>query len=90
MMSLLLGGEKAKALEQHIDEMLHLVEDTEIQEKLETRAKVFDAWSKTEPFHVQPLPTVDEMKHQARQRERAQRSRFKGKLEGLKDSLLPE
>jgi len=88
--SLLGGKDRARGLGDHIDEVLHLVDEKEIGAKLRQQRKLFGAWTEQDPFEVHKLPTLDELMRAARQRERAQRSRYGGKLKGLKDSMLPE
>ena len=90
LLAIMLGGpKKAKAAAEDIDQILHLADAKQIEEELEKRQAVFDAWTDAEPFEVKTMPTVEEMLAKAREADRANRSRFKD-FSKFTDSIIPE
>lgn len=84
------GAQKLKNIEEHIGDILHMVDPEEIKKRTVDKQKIYEAWTKMEPFNVQKQMTPDEMLKRAHQtqRQRAATARF-AQLK-TKDSLLQE
>lgn len=89
--ALLSGSNKrVDALNSYLDEVLHMVDPKEIKKQLERKRRIFETWTRMEPFTVTKLPTPDELIRQAKQQEEAIRLAAKFSNLVVKDSLIEE
>jgi len=84
------GGDKAQAIKNHVSELFHTSDPEELNRRLETRRKVFEAWTRADPFRAQRLPTPDELIKKAHQQSVTKSSMERmAQLTMLRDSLVP-
>jgi hypothetical protein len=82
------GKDAIKGLDEHLDDVLNLVDERAVEASVELRKKVSDAWLNSPPFKGRRVRTFQEVLAEARRKEKMRSSAIASIGPQLKDSIL--